>query len=226
MKYFTLKACFEKQVIHKLIWLTKRVAISERDTCSLCQLFSVIVVAALFLCSLFHPPLLRVTVKSERIDDTDSLLDWYLFIYLLIFFVLYPFFFCFLPSSCFCMSVFMFPAAVAAVFCCNTEAEVSLAVMTHTVSSSSAALQAQRCLFRCFGLKPSLSVWTFLSAIVQYVITPFTEFMSHIHVLLLGTEGHYHFLSLWVIAHRCFRGGKARIFFLPGLKLFSVSVSL
>lgn len=121
------------QVIHKLIWLIKWVAISERDTCSLCQLFSVIVVAALFLCSLFHPTLLRVTVKSERIDATDSLLDWYLFIYLLIFFVLYPFFFCFLPSSCFCMSVFMFPAAVAAVLCCNTEAEVSLAVKTLSI---------------------------------------------------------------------------------------------
>ncbi len=44
------------QVIHKLIWLIKRVVISERDTCSLSQLFSVIVVAALFLCTLFHPP--------------------------------------------------------------------------------------------------------------------------------------------------------------------------
>ncbi len=217
------------QVIHKLIWLIKRVVISERDTCSLSQLFSVIVVAALFLCTLFHPPLLRVTVKSERIDATDSLLDWYLFIYLLIFFVMYPFSFCFLPFSWFCMSVFMFPAAVAAVLCCNTEAEVSLAMKKHTVSST-AALQAQGCLFRCFGLKPSLpsylSVWTFLGAVVQYVITPFTEFMSHIHVLLLGTKGHYHFLSLWVIAHRCFRVEKARLFFLPGLKLFSVSVSL
>jgi len=47
----------------------------------------------------------------------------------------------------FCMGVFFFmlPAAVAAVLCCNTEAEVSLAVMTHTASST-AALQAQGCL--------------------------------------------------------------------------------
>lgn len=89
--------------------------------------------------------------------------------------LLTPFLFCipfFLPSTflMFCMDVFfMLPAAVAAVLCCNTEAEVSLAVMTHTVFST-AALQAQGCLYRCFSLDPSLpsslclSVWTCLSA--------------------------------------------------------------
>lgn len=129
---------------------------------------------------------------------------------------------------------FVLPAAVAAVLCCNTEAEVSLAVMTHTVFST-AALQAQGCLYRCFSLDPSLpsslylSVCTCLSAQCYCSVChspPFTEFMSHIHVLLLGTKGHYHFLSPWVIAHRCFRGGKPRLFFLPWLKLFSVSVCL
>lgn len=81
-----------------------------------------------------------------------------------------PFSFAFhLPHVLYGCFFFMLPAAVAAVLCCNTEAEVSLAVMTHTVFST-AALQAQGCLYRCFSLDPSLpsslclSVWTCLSA--------------------------------------------------------------
>lgn len=85
------------------------------------------------------------------------------------FFVLYPFSFAFRPPHVLYGCFFMLPAAVAAVLCCNTEAEVSLAVMTHTVFSI-AELQAQGCLYRCFSLDPSLpsslcmSVWTCLSA--------------------------------------------------------------
>lgn len=151
------------------------------------------------------------------------------------FFVLYPFFFCLPPSSCFVWMFFLLPAAVAAVLCCNTEAEVSLAVMTHTVFSS-AALQAQGCLYRCFSLDPFLPSSLCLSVCLN---------MSQCSVLLFsmssplsqnswatsmfscwGLRGHYHFLSPWVIAHRCFKGGKPRLFFLPWLKPFSVSVCL
>lgn len=148
------------------------------EACSLCQLFSVIVVAALFLCSLFHPRLLRVTVKSERIDATDSLLDWYLFIYLLIFLFCIPFAFAFrLPHvlyGCF----FMLPAAVAAVLCCSTEAEVSLAVITlcllHSSTASTGLLVS---LFWSRSISAFLSVClsehvSVLNAIVQYVPHP------------------------------------------------------
>lgn len=183
--------------------------------CSLCQLFSVIVVAALFLCSLFHPPFFRV--KSERIDATDSLLDWYLLIYLLIFF-----FSLFLSLSAiliFCVDVSS--CCSCSFLCCNTEAEVSPAAsfsQQHCKTQSS----------RCFGLNPSLPFLSLsicltehasmLSAVVQYVITPFVQFMSHIHVLSLGNKGHYHFFSPRVIAHRCFRGGKPRLFLHSVLK--------
>lgn len=60
------------------------------------------VVAALFLCWLCRslPPclLFRVTVtKTERIDATENVLDWYLLVYLILRFYFFIFYFLFYP---------------------------------------------------------------------------------------------------------------------------------